>query len=271
MLCDSVKSLSDVKLARYIAEQKFDGERILISKKGNVVKVTNRRGAEKSDVYPEIVEELSKLNFDFWLDGEMCSSNGIFNDLQRRALLRDSNEIANRRESIPLIYNVFDVLELNSERLVFKPLLERKKILADNFSNLEKIKVAEWFDKEEEIKALWEKVQQNNLEGIVLKIKDSVYVFKRSSSWLKCKNFKEVTIKFTSGEINNAGIKLTDGFNEVQVQQKSRADWIVKKLATDGFVEVVVQYLDKGESGKLRFPSCREVVGCPCGRVVEDG
>jgi len=134
MLCGSIKSLDEVAINRYIAEEKFDGERIMVIKRGKDVSVVNRRGALKGEVYSELTEEMEKLDFDFIIDGEVCSTNGLFNDLQRRALLRDTDKIAERRNTIPIIMHIFDIMELNGQSLVFKPLMERKKILAENKS-----------------------------------------------------------------------------------------------------------------------------------------
>ena len=262
MLCGSIKSLDEVAINRYIAEEKFDGERIMVIKRGKDVSVVNRRGALKGEVYSELTEEMEKLDFDFIIDGEVCSTNGLFNDLQRRALLRDTDKIAERRNTIPIIMHIFDIMELNGQSLVFKPLMERKKILAENFKDMITAKITEYIEGEENINALWEKIKAENKEGIILKVKDSVYVYKRSNAWLKYKNFKEIEIAFNKYEVNNAGVKLNDGFNEVQVQGLPRAKWIIEKIDKGEQIKVIVQYLEKIEpSGKLRFPSCREVVG----------
>ena len=262
MLCGSVKSLNEIAIERYIAEEKFDGERILLIKKGKEVSMLNRRGALKEDVYIELKEEMQTLNFDFIIDGEVCSTNGLFNDLQRRALLRDTSEIAKRRNTIPIIFHIFDVIELRGQSVVHNSLMERKKLLVENFNGLHTAEIVNYVEGEDNIKALWENIKINNKEGIILKIKDSIYVFKRSNSWLKYKNFKEIEIAFTGYEVNNAGVKINDGFNEVQVQGLPRANWIIEKMNKKEPVKVIVQYLEKIEpSGKLRFPSCKEVIG----------
>ena len=263
MLCETIKDLNEIKLENYIAEQKFDGERIVIGKKGSNIEVINRRGNIKNDTYIEIVEELSKLDFDFMIDGEVCSTDGLFNSLQKRALLKDEGKIAIRTKEIPVLIHIFDILSIGAEDLRFKPLMERKKVLDDNFGklNLRTAKVCGYVEGEDNIKALWETIKAEKKEGIVLKLKNSVYVGKRSRSWCKFKNFKEETITFNVYEQNNAGVKLSDGFNECQVAGHERAKWIVQKLKDEKKIEVVVQYLEKTADGKMRFPSCKEVIG----------
>jgi len=262
MLCGSIKSLNEVVIDRYIAEEKFDGERIMVIKKGKEVSVINRRGVFKEEVYIELKEEMEKLEFDFVVDGEVCSMNGLFNDLQKRALLRDTSKIEERRNTIPIMYHIFDIMELNGTNVMLKPLIERKKLLTDNFKEMVTARVTQFVEGEDSIKALWEKIKLENREGIILKIKDSIYVNKRSNAWLKYKFFKEIELAFNKYELNNAGVKITDGFHEVQVQGIPRANWIIEKMNRGEGVKVIVQYLEKLEpSGKLRFPSCKEVIG----------
>jgi ATP-dependent DNA ligase len=262
MLCGSIKSLNEIAIDRYIAEEKFDGERIVISKKGDEVTLLNRRGILKEEVYIEIKEELKTLGFDFSVDCEVCSSNGLFNDLQRRALLRDTDKINERRDTIPVIAHIFDIISLDGVSLQMRPLIERKKIMAEKFLNLKTAEVVSYVEGADNIKALWDKIKSENKEGIILKMKEGIYVYKRSNSWLKYKNFKEIEIAFNGYERNNAGVKINDGFNEVQVQGIPRADWVVSEIDNGRPVKVIVQYLEKIEpSGKLRFPSCKEVVG----------
>jgi len=272
MLCGSISSLNDIVISRYMAEEKFDGERIKVIKKGKVVSMINRRGAYKEEVYIELKEELQTLDFDFIIDGEVCSTNGIFNDLQRRALLRDTDKISIRKSSIPIVMHVFDIMELNGLNTTLLPLIERKKLLTDNFANspnspdshpnLVTIKLAEYVLGEVNIRALWNRIINENKEGIILKVIDSIYVYKRSNAFLKYKNFKEIEILFNKYEVNNAGVKLNDGFHEVQVQGVPRANWIIEKINKGEHIKVIVQYLEKSATtGKLRFPSCKEVVG----------
>jgi|WetSurMetagenome_2_1015567.scaffolds.fasta_scaffold150344_3 DNA ligase 1 len=263
MLCESIKDLNEVVLDRYIGELKEDGERIIAVKKGNTINLINRRKANKENVYIEITEALKRFDFDFIIDGEIVAEKGVFNDLQRRALLRDEEEIKKRALEIPTQFRVFDILSLNGENLMMKPLLERKKILELNIGKEnERVKAVEFYIGEG-IKELWENVKKENKEGIVLKIKDSIYVHKRSRNWYKLKYFKEISLDFTNYETNNAGVKLTskDLMYEVQVQGIPRANWVIDKIKENGVVKVIVQYLDFEKTGKLRFPSCKEVVG----------
>jgi ATP-dependent DNA ligase len=261
MLCGSVANISEVAIDRYIAEEKFDGERIVAIKNGDNINLVNRRGASKENIYIEITESLKKFDFDFVIDGEIVAEKGVFNDLQRRALLRDVEEIKKRAVEIPTKFMAFDIISLKGEDLKSKPLLDRKKILSDNIKDNDRVVACEWISGEDNIKDLWEKIREENKEGIILKIKNSIYQNKRTNAWVKLKNFKEIELSFNGYEMNNAGVKVNDGFNEVQIQGLPRAEWVINSIKSNGFVKVIVQYLDKEKTGKLRFPSCKEVVG----------
>ena len=259
MLCGSIKSLNEIYINNYIAEQKFDGERILLIKKGNSVSMLNRRGALKEDVYIELKEEMATLNFDFIIDGEVCSTNGLFNDLQRRALLRNTAEIQKRRETIPIIFHIFDIIELNGENKTMLPLMERKKLLTDNFGkltpNLITAELTPYVEGEENINALWSKIVNEKKEGIVLKLKDGVYVFKRSNNWVKLKTWETVDLKMTKYTINNAGIRLENDNGDAVQCSGFQADGVKKQMDELGYAIVEVQFLEKTNDKRLRFPS----------------
>lgn len=262
MLCNSIteKEFEKMDLSNFLAELKEDGERIIAVKEGLQIWLYNRRGREKSAIYSELVRELEKLELDFVIDAEVITCDELFNSLQHRSNLSDRNKIKEAEKKYPIKLMVFDIISLNKLDLRNKSLIERKKYL-ECLRGLEKIEVLNWFEGED-IRKLWEYVKENNKEGIILKLKNSVYEYRRSNSWIKLKNFKEVEVSFSRYESNNAGVKLISQEVEVQVQadSSSRVEKIKEKINNGGEVRVLVQYLSKGESGRLRFPSCRSVL-----------
>ena len=263
MLCGSIKSLGEVELDRYIAEEKFDGERIMVIKKGKEVSLLNRRGNLKEEVYIELKEEMQTLDFDFIIDGEVCSTNGLFNDLQKRALLRDTQEIAIRRNTIPIVIHIFDIIELRGENLTLEPLIKRKHILEDNFLGLKTADVCSYFEGESAILNLWAYIKEKNKEGIILKIKDSIYQYKRSNSWLKLKFVKEADLKMTKYTINNAGIRL-ENEDGIAVQCSGiQANYVIEqfnKSKNGNGIIVTIEYLERTKNGKYRFPAFKKIV-----------
>jgi hypothetical protein len=138
--------------------------------------------------------------------------------------------------------------------------MERKKVLAENFKGLTTAEVCPYVEGEDNIKALWEKIKLDNKEGMVLKIKDSIYVFKRSNAWLKYKTLKEVDLKMDKYTINNAGIRL-ENKDGIAVQCSGiQSEFVKHQLDKNGEVTITMQYLEKTKDGKFRFPSFRKVV-----------
>lgn len=260
MLCQAIGSLEYIDLDSYVAEEKVDGERIQAVKIGNDLTLWNRRGREKSGIYPEVSKVLSKLDIDFIVDGEIATIGGVFNDLQHRSNLKNPTE--QHLKNYPVEFNVFDILFFNNKKLINLPLIERKKYL-ENFENLENVKVLEFYGGDK-IKELWDWVEENKKEGIILKPKNSIYKMNNRGDWKKLKNFKEEIIEFSFYEINNSGVKLSteNAFYEVQVQDdgSDRVEKIKKKMDNGEKVKVCVQFLEKTKLGKLRFPSCKEVL-----------
>jgi len=262
MLCQAIseEEFENMDLSNWYANTKEDGERCIIIKNNDRIEIINRRGREKSIQYPEIVEEVAKVSGNFCIDGEMCSKEGGFNNLQKRALLTDRNKIEKRIKEIPVIFFVFDIISFNNKNLTQLPLIERKDYL-EKFRGLENVEVLNWFENED-IKELWNWVKKNDKEGIILKLKNSMYKSKRDKSWLKLKNFKERIIEFVYYDLNPAGIKLTSEnyLYEVQVAGIERAKKIKERLDKGEKVLVNVQYLEETKVGKLRFPSTKEVL-----------
>jgi bifunctional non-homologous end joining protein LigD len=87
----------------------------------------------------------------------------------------------------PLLYYVFDLLELNGKKLYSLPLIERKRILAETLKDNPVVKYSDHI--EESGEDFFEVIKQRNLEGIMAKRKDSEYYpGRRTSDWLKIKH-----------------------------------------------------------------------------------
>lgn len=254
MLCETVKDLNELDLSKYYAQTKEDGERILAVKKGGVVELWNRRNIEKSAVFPEIVEELKKIPYEFIIDGEVVSYDELFNSLQKRALLRDVNKISQRMKEIPVIYKVFDILELNGKNVTDIPLKDRKLLFETMGDGMTSIKVLKFVDGEPDIRALWDLVNQQGREGIVLKLKDSIYEKRRSWNWIKLKCWKYAEISFYTYENNDNGsitVENTDG-DRCLVSGKD-VDLVKQAIDTDKKVDLKIKFLEKTKDGRYRF------------------
>ena len=264
MLCKSItetetREKADLPLSFHNkkANIKYDGERIKAFKTNGEVFLINRRGNVKNGNYPEVVEELETYDFDFVIDGEVISEDDNFNLLQKRALTKNPNKQRELRNSIPVKYMVFDILEIDDNNLRDKPLKERinyKGLFEDNDNRT--LEIAEYKPVGEMLRI----AKREGREGIVIKNMDGrYYENKRHENWLKCKFFKETTIELISYTINNAGIRCEDKEkNAVQISGQQHLE--VKQLLDNGkSVLVEIQYLEKTKDNRFRFPSFRGI------------
>ncbi len=195
----------------FYAEDKLDGIRIQIHKSGSRVALYTRTMDRTDDCFPDVVAAISKVPGDFLLDGEIVPwQNGRvmpFAHIQKR-LGRKCPSAKILREN-PAAFIAFDILYLNGELLMEKPLRDRKAALdglchgnphaglvagspSDSLTlpglpNLACTQ-ATTVHNATEIAAIFEAARERGNEGIVLKDPDSVYApGRRGKAWLKLK------------------------------------------------------------------------------------
>ncbi|MGB1211378.1 MAG: ATP-dependent DNA ligase [Lacinutrix venerupis] len=176
-------------------EYKWDGIRGQIVKRNNEIYIWSRGEELVTEQFPEIVENISKLENDFVIDGEILALKDsavlLFNDLQKR--LNRKNITKKMLEEIPVGFYVYDLLEWNGEDYREKPLEERRRtleqLLAKPFVS-EQLKLSEviQFKKWESLIDLRENARSINSEGLMLKQKKSGYhVGRKKGDWWKWK------------------------------------------------------------------------------------
>ena len=254
MLCEKMTEEEIPNLVgEYKANIKYDGERLAIIKHGEDVFLLNRAGREKSFIYPEIYEDFKKVKGDFVLDGEVLTTDELFNTLQHRSNLGKREKIEEAKTKYPIKYVAFDILFFANEDLRNKPLKQRVEYL-NGFKNEVKdlrIEIVEYG----EIKEMLDRAKANDGEGILVKNMNGFYEGRRSKNWLKLKLFKNTDLRISSYTINNAGIRCEDIYeNAVQISgnQHYEVKDIIDKI---GYADIVVQYLEKTKNGRLRFIS----------------
>lgn len=168
----------------WLYEVKWDGYRAVGYINNGEVNVCSRNNKSFNDKFYPVYEALKKWKINAIVDGEIIVVNekGIsdFEDLQSWRSEADG----------PLAFYLFDILWLNGENLMQKPLNERKEILRSVIpSENNIIRLSENFDSTgTEFFQLAEKM---GLEGIMAKKKDSLYIpDTRSKDWLKIKTEK---------------------------------------------------------------------------------
>jgi DNA ligase-1 len=202
------------------AEFKFDGTRVQLhfAKEGYYQKKdrndkevqSNLFGSKKDDFlirtftrnleetthqYPEIIEGAkNQINANsVILDGEGIGYNkttGEFLPFQETMQRKRKYNIAETAKNIPFKYFVFDLLYLNGNSVIDKPLTERRKLLKEVVKPGKVIEVDEHLETAEfeELREYFELAKAKGLEGIVVKTPGDPYqAGARSYSWVKYK------------------------------------------------------------------------------------
>jgi bifunctional non-homologous end joining protein LigD len=176
-------------------EVKWDGYRAIATESGGDTTLTSRNGNDLTARFLNVAKEIPKAvkTPDCVLDGEVCaldeSGRSSFSAMQQG------------KAGTPIVYYVFDVLEIEGESVVDLPLVERRKLLEGLLDRRNKIvRLSEMFDEGE---ALLDAAKQQQLEGIMAKRLDSKYLpGRRTRDWLKIKTHSEqefVVVGYTKG------------------------------------------------------------------------
>jgi len=203
----------DLNKRGWIYEPKIDGTRGLAIKRGQSIRILNRRGRWIEWRYPEIISDIKKFKNNFILDGEICvlDKHGTpnFSLLQSREQTDNKLRIRLLAREYPAIYYVFDILELDGKNLTSRPLKKRKAILERVLPDSVHVRKIFWT---EDGRALWRIVSRKGLEGVMAKKADSKYYpGKRVHVWLKIKNVKTtdcVICGWTEGQRKFASLVL---------------------------------------------------------------
>jgi len=189
-------------------EIKIDGTRAIayIDKEKKEVRFLNRRLKWFQSNYPELLNIYENIDAKrVVLDGEIVvfkEGKPDFTALQTREHVGEKLRIKLLSEIMPATYVVFDILHLDGQDIIDKPLTERKKILEKIVKEDKRIMLSSYVIGRG--KELFEKVKERSLEGIVAKRLNSKYeVGKRSKNWLKIKFLKTldcVIVGYTKGE-----------------------------------------------------------------------
>ncbi|MBM4761986.1 DNA ligase D [Bacillus sp. B15-48] len=202
-------------------EVKYDGFRAFLEWEEDI-KLTSRNRKSLLEIFPEINEFL-RLNEDrlkaylpFILDGELVHLENAykanFNAIQIRGRMRSLEKIKEKAKSIPCRLLIFDVLKLGGEDLTKKPYHERRKILETFFTQLNfpifpdnrSAQLLQLVPSEKQLEKLWESIQLSDGEGIVAKQINSPWEEgKRTTQWIKIKNWKYVSCFITAYEKSN--------------------------------------------------------------------
>ena len=171
----------------WLLERKFDGERCVARKRGGDVRLESRTGKDLTGTYPEVRAALGTQRArELLVDGEVVAFQGdqtSFSRLQQR--LGTTAPSPQQMAAYPVVYCVFDVLEIDGEVLTQLPLDERRARLIRAIRPSAALQLSEsWRDNAQR---RFDKACKSGWEGLIAKRAGAPYVSGRSKDWLKLK------------------------------------------------------------------------------------
>ena len=177
-------------------EVKWDGYRALGYIRAGEPKLVSRNGNDLTARFPEIAKALAKAarSPECVVDGEVCAL-----DEQGRPSF---SAMQQGKRGTALVYEIFDVLELDGIPTVDLPFVDRRERLTALLDRrVRNVQVSDYF---EDGAALLAAANAQGLEGVMAKRRTSRYCEgKRTRDWLKVKTHGEqefVIVGYTKGE-----------------------------------------------------------------------
>jgi bifunctional non-homologous end joining protein LigD len=182
-------------------EIKWDGYRIVSRVAGGDAELRTRKDQDYTKRFANVAKELVKAlkTPDCVVDGEVCA----LDDEGRPSF----SAMQQAKPGTPIVYYLFDLLEVEGEPLVDLPLSERRKGLLKLLDRRNRtVQFSESFD---DGPALLAAAKERRLEGVMGKRLESRYQpGKRSRDWLKFKAHAEqefVVVGYTKGQGRREG------------------------------------------------------------------
>lgn len=202
-------------------EVKYDGFRALLNW-NETLEISSRNGKPLLALFPEISDFLQSKKAEIEpylpliLDGEIVyldnDYKSNFSHVQTRGRMRSVAKINEKAEHSPCHLLVFDVLVLNGKAVSSEPYEKRKGLLKTLFQDLgfpskpdhKNKQLLQMIPSYDDYKTVWDKVTLFDGEGIVAKQRKNLWVEgKRTTTWLKFKNWKYVSCFITCFEKSN--------------------------------------------------------------------
>ena len=194
MLADVMFSAQEI--AQYynkplICEFKYDGIRVQLHKFSNKIMMFSRKLEDVTSSFPDILSAAALMTAEFILDGEVLAYRDgrplHFHELQQR--LRRKTVTDSLMSEVPIVYVAYDILYLNGQSLVDRPLTERKELLSQLRFKEPIINLGYRFvSTAQEIACAFRESRDAGHEGLVIKEPESHYhIGKRGRHWTKLK------------------------------------------------------------------------------------
>src|SRR5918992_1546895 len=175
-----------------ICEFKYDGIRLQLHRFGGNVKMFSRKLEDVASSFPEIISAVSSIPSEFILDGELLAYRADrplhFQELQKR--LRRKAVTDHLMAEIPVVYVPYDIMYLNGQSLIDRPLMDRKKLLSQIRFREPIIDLGyRVVSTAPEIACAFKESRDAGHEGLVVKeLESQYYPGKRGRHWTKLKH-----------------------------------------------------------------------------------
>jgi bifunctional non-homologous end joining protein LigD len=239
----------------WLFEVKWDGFRAIGRVSGGEATLTSRNGNDLTARFANVAKELPKAlkTPDAVLDGEVCAL-----DEQGRSSF---SAMQQGKPGTPIVYYVFDLLEVEGKPLLDRPLAERRERLEKLLDRRGRtIRLSETFD---DGRALLEAAREQGLEGVIAKRADSRYAEgKRTRDSLKIKTHGRqefVVAGYTKGQGRRAG---RFGSLVLAVRRGDELEW-VGNVGTGFTEDEIDRLLAKLHPLERRDPPFRQVPKMP--------
>ena len=185
----------------WVYEVKWDGYRALGYVRGGEARLVSRNGNDLTQRFSNVAKALAKAvrSPECVVDGEVCAldehGRPSFSAMQQG------------KPGTPIVYEIFDVLEVDGVPILDLTLVERRARLEALLDDRQKtVQVSGFFD---DGGALYDAALEQKLEGVMAKRRGSRYLEgKRTRDWLKIKTHGRqefVIVGWTKGQGRRAG------------------------------------------------------------------
>ena len=173
----------------WVHQVKFDGVRCVLASVDGAVNLWSRHGTPYTRQFPEF--QSLHLPQSVILDGEIIVVSSGWTDfdaVMELFMSKREDKIVRLAATTPAHFVAFDILNINGDSVMSRPLRERQALLSSVVGPSDVISVCQSF---EDGQALFESTRQLEWEGIVSKRLESPYrPGVRSKDWVKAKHYR---------------------------------------------------------------------------------
>ncbi len=220
----------------WIFEIKWDGYRAVAEIKKET-RMYSRNGLDFSQRFPSIYKALGTIKHNCVIDGEIVLLN--------EKNVPDFQKLQHYETNLqyPIVYYVFDLLELDGKSTLSLPLIDRKKLLKKLLPKTKNSIIRYCDHVDTEGNSFLAKAKEMGLEGIIAKLKSGEYKKGlRSKEWLKIKNIQTTEVVIAGYTEPRGGRK---HFGSLILASKKGNKWQFRGHAGTGFSNETLSELKK--------------------------